>query len=56
MYGGLSEAAFYLSYALPASLCRLLRADLVKDYIEMFEGQVYYGLILRVNLSRLQKG
>ena len=27
MYGDLSEAAYYLSYALPASLCSLLKVD-----------------------------
>ena len=56
MYFNVPEAAYYLGYALPASLYRLLKADLLKDYVEMLEGQVYYGWVLRVNLPRLQKG
>ena len=35
-----SEAAFYLGYASPASLYRLINAGLLKEYIEDYEGQI----------------
>ena len=35
-----TEAAFYLNYQSPASLYRLIKAGLLDDYIEMYEGQV----------------
>ena len=35
-----TEAAWYLGYASPASLYRLLKAGLLKEYVEMHEGQV----------------
>ena len=34
------EAAYSLGYASPASLYRLLKAGLLKEYVEMHEGQV----------------
>ena len=40
MYCYVPEAAFYLGYASPASLYRLLKAGLLEDYVEMHEGQV----------------
>ena len=40
MYCDVPEAAFYLNYQSPASLYRLLKAGLLDDYIEMYEGQV----------------
>ena len=40
MYCYVPEAAFYLGYASPASLYRLLKAGLLDDYVEMHEGQV----------------
>ena len=41
MYCDLPEPAYHLGYASPASLYyRLLEVDLLKDYVEMFEGQV----------------
>ena len=35
-----TEAAWYLGYASPASLYRLLKAGLLDDYVEMHKGQV----------------
>ena len=35
-----TEAAWYLGYASPASLYRLLKAGLLEDYVEMYKGQV----------------
>ena len=35
-----SEAAFYLGYASPTSLYRLINAGLLKEYIEHHEGQI----------------
>ena len=40
MYCDVPEAAYYLGYASPASLYRLLKAGLLKEYVEMHEGQV----------------
>ena len=40
MYCDVPEAAFYLNYQSPASLYRLIKAGLLDDYIEMYEGQV----------------
>ena len=40
MYCDVPEAAFYLNYQSPASLYRLLKAGLLKEYVEMYEGQV----------------
>ena len=40
MYCDVPEAAFYLNYQSPATLYRLLKAGLLDDYIEMYEGQV----------------
>jgi hypothetical protein len=35
-----TEAAWYLGYASPASLYRLLKAGLLDDYVEDYKGQV----------------
>ena len=35
-----TEAAWYLGYASPASLYRLLKAGLLDNYVEMHKGQV----------------
>jgi hypothetical protein len=35
-----TEAAWYLGYASPASLYRLLKAELLENYVEMHKGQV----------------
>ena len=35
-----TEAAWYLGYASPASLYRLLKAGFLKEYVEMHHGQV----------------
>ena len=35
-----TEAAWYLGYASPASLYRLLKAGLLKEHVEMHHGQV----------------
>ena len=35
-----TEAAWYLGYASPANLYRLLKAGLLKEYVEMHQGQV----------------
>ena len=35
-----TEAAWYLGYASPASLYRLLKAGLLDNYVEMHQGQV----------------
>ena len=35
-----TEAAWYLGYASPASLYRLLKAGLLEKYVEMHKGQV----------------
>ena len=35
-----TEAAWYLGYASPASLYRLLKAGLLENYVEMHKGQV----------------
>ena len=40
MYCDVPEAAYYLGYASPASLYRLLKAGLLDDYVEMNDGQV----------------
>ena len=40
MYCDVPEAASYLGYKSPASLYRLLKAGLLKEYVEMYEGQV----------------
>ena len=40
MYCDVPEAAYYLGYASPASLYRLLKAGLLDDYVEMHDGQV----------------
>ena len=40
MYCDVPEAASYLGYASPATLYRLLKAGLLKEYVEMYEGQV----------------
>ena len=40
MYCDIPEAAYYLGYASSASLYRLLKAGLLKEYGEMHEGQV----------------
>ena len=40
MYCDVPEAAFYLNYQSPASLYRLIKAGLLKEYVEMHEGQV----------------
>ena len=41
MYCDVPEAASYLGYASPATLYRLLKAGLLKDYVEMYQGQVF---------------
>ena len=40
MYCDVPEAAYYLGYASPASLYRLINAGLLKEYIEEYEGQL----------------
>ena len=40
MYCDVPEAAYYLGYASPASLYRLINAGLLKEYIEDYEGQI----------------
>ena len=40
MYCDVTEAAFYLGYASPASLYRLLKAGLLDDYVEDYQGQI----------------
>ena len=35
-----TEAAWHLGYASPASLYRLLKAGLLDDYVEDYKGQV----------------
>ena len=40
MYCDVPEAAYYLGYASPASLYRLINAGLLKEYIEHYEGQI----------------
>ena len=40
MYCDVPEAAYYLGYASPASLYRLLKAGLLKEHVEMHHGQV----------------
>ena len=40
MYCDVPEAAYCLGYASPVSLYRLLKAGLLKEYVEMHEGQV----------------
>ena len=40
MYCDVPETAFYLRYKRPASLYRLLKAGLLKEYVEMHHGQV----------------
>ena len=35
-----TEAAFYLNYQRPVGLHRLIKAGLLDDHIEMYEGQV----------------
>ena len=40
MYCDVPEAAFYLNYQSPASLYRLLKAGLLKEYVEMHHGQI----------------
>ena len=36
----LPEAAYYLGYASQASLYRLLKAGLLKEYVEMYHGKI----------------
>ena len=40
MYCDVPEAAFYLNYQSPATLYRLIKAGLLKEYVEMHDGQV----------------
>ena len=40
MYCDVPEAAFYLNYQSPATLYRLLKAGLLDDYVEDYNGQV----------------
>ena len=40
MFADLKEASWLLNYKSPASLYRLIKAGLLDDYIEMYEGQV----------------
>ena len=40
MYCSVSEASYFLNYESPASLYRLIKAGLLKEYVEMHEGQV----------------
>ena len=44
MYCDVPEAAFYLNYQSPASLYRLLKAGLLKEYVEMHHGQVLLSM------------
>ena len=40
MYCDVPEAAFYLNYQSPATLYRVIKAGLLKEYVEMHDGQV----------------
>ena len=55
MYCDVSEAAFYLNYQSPATLYRLLKAGLLDDYIEMYEGQVLLRMGTRGKSPTLAK-
>ena len=55
MYCDVPEAAFYLGYASPASLYRLLKAGLLKEYVEMHEGQVLLRMGSKGNSPTLAK-
>ena len=49
------EAAFYLGYASPASLYRLINAGLLKEYIEEYEGQILLRMGSQGNSPTLAK-
>ena len=55
MYCDVPEAAFYLNYQNPATLYRLLKAGLLDDYIEMYEGQVLLRMGTRGKSPTLAK-
>ena len=55
MYCDVPEAAFYLNYQSPATLYRLLKAGLLDDYIEMYEGQVLLRMGTRGKSPTLAK-
>ena len=40
MYCSVSEASYFLNYESPASIYRLIKAGLLKEYVEMHHGQV----------------
>ena len=48
-----TEAAWYLGYASPASLYRLLKAGLLENYVEMHKGQVLLSMGLKVKVPLL---
>ena len=53
MYCDVPEAAYYLGYASPASLYRLLKAGLLKEHVEMHHGKVFLRMGSKVNLQFL---
>ena len=55
MYCDVPEASFYLNYQSPATLYRLIKAGLIDDYIEMFEGQVLLRMGTRGKSPTLAK-
>ena len=55
MYCDVPEAAYYLGYASPCTLYRLLKAGLLDDYVEMFEGQVLLRMGTRGKSPTLAK-
>ena len=55
MYCDVPEASFYLNYQSPATLYRLIKAGLLDDYIEMYEGQVLLRMGTRGKSPTLAK-
>ena len=55
MYCDVPEAAYYLGYASPAILYRLLKAGLLKEYVEMHEGQVFIRMASKGRSPTLAK-
>tara|TARA_Y100001968_G_C18700990_1_gene411240 strand:- start:43 stop:366 length:324 start_codon:yes stop_codon:yes gene_type:complete len=50
-----SQASYLLGYASPASLYILLIADLLKDYVEMFEEQALLKMGSKIKFPTLAK-
>ncbi len=55
MYCDVLEAAYYLGYASPASLYRLLKAGLLKEHVEMHYGQVLLRMVSKGKSPTLAK-